>query len=66
MAATPTTNTRIVAHAAVGVAATIASRKLLRTGGGYVLVAAFLVGVILHEILDAPVAQFMASLGLQL
>lgn len=65
MATTPTPKTRTVAHGAVGATSAIVSGMLFGTGGGYVLVAAFLVGVILHEMLDAPVAQFMVNLGFQ-
>ena len=63
--ATPTPGTRVGAHAAVGVAGAVATKKLLGTGGLLVLVAGFLLGAFLHELLDAPVAQLMANLGLQ-
>ncbi len=63
--ATPTPNTRVVAHAVVGTAATVALNKAFGTRGLLALMTAFVVGAMLHEMLDAPIAQLMASAGLQ-
>ena len=63
--ATPTPNTRAVAHFAVGAATTVTMKKLVGTSGFLVLLAGFAVSIIVHEMLDAPLAQAMASMGLQ-
>lgn len=63
--ATPTPNTRVVAHAAVGVAGAAVTRKLVGTGGLLVLLVGFALGIAVHAMFDAPLAQLMANLGLQ-
>lgn len=63
--AVPTPETRIVAHAAVGVVGGLAAKKLIGTGGFLVFLAGFAFVVFLHEALDAPLAQAMAGIGLQ-
>ena len=40
-------------------------KKLVGTSGFLVLLAGFAVSIIVHEMLDAPLAQAMASMGLQ-
>ena len=63
--AAPTPNTRMVAHAAVGIAGGIAAKKILGTGGVLVFLAGLAFVIMLHEALDAPVAKAMATAGLQ-
>ena len=61
----PTNATRTAAHAVVGVAAALVVPKLTGKGIGAAAIGAVL-AVFLHELLDAPVAQAMVSIGVQL
>lgn len=63
--AAPTPNTRMVAHAAVGIVGGVAAKKILGTGGFFVFLAGFVLVIMLHEALDAPVARAMTAAGLQ-
>jgi hypothetical protein len=63
--ARPTRRTRAVAHIGVGIAAALIVPKLIGKGTGTALASA-LIGMLGHEMLDAPVAQAMASRGIQL
>jgi hypothetical protein len=64
--AAPTPNTRIAAHAAVGLAATAAAAKAFGRRGGPVALMTGLFVAFLHKELDAPVARAMAALGIRL
>jgi hypothetical protein len=63
--AAPTSATRTVAHAAVGVAAALIVPKVVGKGGIWVALVGAVLSVWLHETLDAPVAQVMAANGIQ-
>jgi hypothetical protein len=63
--AAPTPNTRVVAHAAVGIAGGLAAKKIFGTGGVIVFLAGLALVILLHEALDAPVAKAFAGIGLQ-
>ena len=64
--AAPTPSTRMVAHAAVGIAATAAAAKAFGRRGGPAALITGLVVALLHKELDAPVAQILADLGIRL
>ena len=60
----PTKATRTAAHVAVGGFAAVLAAKAGKGPAGAVLGALF--GMAAHEMLDAPVAQLMANMGVQL
>lgn len=60
----PTKATRTVAHVAVGGLAAVLAAKAGKGLAGAVLGA--LLGIAAHEMLDAPVAQLMTNMGVQL
>jgi hypothetical protein len=65
--ATPTKATETVAHVAVGAAAAYVVPKVIGKGKGIgVVVAAAVIAVLLHMMLDAPFAKAMAASGIQL
>jgi hypothetical protein len=61
--ANPTPGTQMVAHAVVGVAAGAVAHAVARKVP--ITVATVLAALFLHYVLDAPVAQFLANIGLQ-
>ena len=63
--ARPTQATRTAAHIGVGIAAALIVPKIIGKGSATALVSA-VIGVLAHEMLDAPVAQALANRGIQL
>lgn len=60
----PNNATRTAAHVVVGVAAAVLVPKLTGKGIGAAAFGAVIV-VMLHEMLDAPVAKAMVTVGIQ-
>lgn len=60
--ATPTQATDTIAHAAVGLAAAIIVPMLTGRGRNRAIIAG-IAGVVLHMLLDAPLAKMMADHG---
>jgi hypothetical protein len=56
----------MVAHAAVGIAATAVAAKAFGRRGGPAALMTGLVVAFLHKEFDAPVAQILAGLGIRL
>lgn len=65
MAAQPTPNTRLVAHGLVGAGVAIVVAKLASTSRAVKAIIGAVVGIIVHAVLDAPVASLLAGLGFQ-
>lgn len=61
----PGNATRAAAHIVVGIAAAVVVPKLTGKGTGAAIIGA-VIAVYLHELLDAPVAKALVSVGIQL
>jgi hypothetical protein len=63
--AQPTASTKLVAHGLVGVGVAVVVAKLATTSKAAKALVGAVIGILAHALLDAPLADLMARVGLQ-